>query len=115
MKLFTLISPVAGLGLFGALCMASATGLAFYTATAGVADASPLEIKVRYGDLDLSSAAGVERLKRRVIRAAKQVCGDYGSRELQLSASYQHCVIEASDRALKTVGVTSGDSQGISQ
>src|SRR5271170_7837390 len=100
MKTSTFIRPAAGLGVLGAVVMASAIGLAFLGATARVSVAAPADIRVRYGDLDLSSAAGVETLRRRVLGAAKQVCEEYDSADLQRAAVYQRCVKEAVDHAL---------------
>ncbi len=111
MKCFTLIRPAAGLGILGASCMASAIGLAFFGATANISIASPIAVRVRVGDLNLSSVSGVEALKRRVIFAAMQVCGDYDAPELRRSASYHRCVTEAADRALAQVGVVSNQLQ----
>jgi UrcA family protein len=51
---------------------------AFLTAMASRAIASPLEARteiVSFADLDLSSAAGRDRLERRVASAARRVCG----------------------------------------
>ena len=51
---------------------------AFLTAMAAPAVASPLELRteiVSIADLDLSSAAGRDRLERRVASAARRVCG----------------------------------------
>jgi UrcA family protein len=115
MKPSTLIRPVAGLGVVGAIFMASAMGLAFYTATAGVGDGSTPAIRVRYDDLNLTSASGVEVLRRRVVQAAKKVCGDYDAFDLPRFARYQRCVTEATDRALAKVSVASRDSQRSSQ
>jgi UrcA family protein len=115
MKPSTFIRPVAGLGVVGAIFMASAMGLAFYTATANVGDASSPAIRIRYDDLDLSSPSGIEVLRRRVVQAAKQVCGDYDALDLPRFARYQRCVTEATDRALAKVGIMANDSQRHSQ
>jgi UrcA family protein len=103
--------PSASVRLFGSTFIASAMALAFYTATASADDASQRTIRVRYDDVNLSSASGVNRLKHRIMSAAKQVCGNDDERELLRSSSYQRCVAEATERALATVGVAPDESQ----
>ena len=47
------------------------------------AEEAPLQVRVYYGDLDLSGRAGIETLDRRLLRAVKQVCpSDNGVREM---------------------------------
>jgi UrcA family protein len=46
--------------------------------------------KVAYGDLDLSSDSGIDRLERRLHRAARQVCG-VGSLDLGESQRITAC------------------------
>jgi UrcA family protein len=46
---------------------------------------------VHYGDLDLSTAKGIERFNRRAAKAAEQVCGDHFVRDLELSAARRAC------------------------
>lgn len=36
----------------------------------------PTPVKVRYGDLDLHSAAGIKAFDRRLLSAVREVCGD---------------------------------------
>jgi UrcA family protein len=60
-------------------------------------------VTVRYDDLNLSTPAGVDILKRRVSRAAEQVCGDqYGTDPLG-KLIWQGCVRRATDNALARV------------
>jgi UrcA family protein len=110
MNTSTFVRPTAGLRLIGATLIASAIALPFYAATASADDASQRTIRVRYDDLNLSSAFGVNVLKHRVMRAAKQACGNDDELELRLSGGYRRCVTEATERALATVNVATHDS-----
>jgi UrcA family protein len=83
-----------------------------FLATAGwvacdsMASADALEtrsVTVHYRDLDLSRPRAVETLKRRIHRAAEQVCGDFNLRELQISPEFIRCVDTATDKALAEV------------
>jgi UrcA family protein len=47
---------------------------------------------VRYADINLASTAGIEALRARVLRVAKSVCIDYGSRDLRTMIDGQSCV-----------------------
>ena len=62
-----------------------------------------LAVRVRYDDLNLSAPAGVDTLKRRVSKAAAQVCADqYGSDPLG-RILWRGCVRRATDNALAQV------------
>ncbi|MFC3713200.1 UrcA family protein [Sphingoaurantiacus capsulatus] len=70
---------------------AAVLSLAGVTATARAAPA-PTQ-SVSYADLDLSSAAGVDSLNRRVRAAAKAVCGDAPARRgLAETIKIERCV-----------------------
>jgi UrcA family protein len=105
MKASRLIGPATGVGCVGAIFMATTMVLALYGATAGVSRARPLTIRVRYDDLNLSSASGVDAFRNRVLHAAEQVCGD--SDKLERSVKYHGCVMEATNRGLAKVGLAS--------
>ena len=60
---------------------------------------------VRYDDLNLASAAGIERLESRINGAARQVCGardDY-RQSLMLQAETKKCIADAKARAMAQV------------
>ena len=60
-------------------------------------------VTVRYDDLDLSVPADVASLKRRVYRAAEQVCADqYGSDPIGRTL-WQSCVRRATRKTLAQV------------
>ena len=63
-------------------------------AQSAVNDGAPTA-KVRYDDLNLNTAAGVEALNRRVSEAANEMCGDYDRHELARSALGQACYAKA--------------------
>ncbi len=83
---------------------AAALTLAGLTTTAHAAPA-PTQ-SVSYADLDLSSAAGVDSLNRRVRAAAKAVCGDAPARRgLAETIKIERCVdgaVESQKRAATT-------------
>jgi len=62
-------------------------------------DSAP-SVRVRFDDLNLSSARGTSALYHRIQNAARQVCPDYGSRDLVLVAAADHCRSEAVARAV---------------
>jgi len=48
-------------------------------------------VAVSYGDLDLTSEAGIETLDRRLDRAVKRVCGSASITELQAQRQIKEC------------------------
>lgn len=61
-------------------------------------------VTVKYGDLDLSTAEGTERLLRRIKGGARQVCGDPdGTRDLARWLSVRRCYSQAVARAVEDV------------
>ncbi len=62
-------------------------------------------LRVSYGDLDLSTNAGTDRMLRRIRHAAQRVCGvRRGVRPMTEMAAEQSCMNEASDVAVGDVG-----------
>lgn len=49
------------------------------------------QMEVRYGDLDLTSAAGIRTLNARVAVAVRQVCAIDGARDLQALQAVEAC------------------------
>jgi UrcA family protein len=72
-------------------------------ATAGVTDDSPLKATVKYGDLDLSHAAGVSQLYGRIRRAAQTVCSPFEGRGAELTLRWTQCVDQAVNQAVENV------------
>jgi UrcA family protein len=61
-------------------------------------------VRVRYGELDLTKDAGVERLYTRLQHAALRVCGgDIDHRQLARARVQEACVQQALDRAVEDV------------
>jgi UrcA family protein len=60
-------------------------------------------VVVQYGDLDLSSQAGLSTLHKRLSSAAKRVC-PADSHSLADFARAQACEVESFNRAVQTVG-----------
>jgi UrcA family protein len=79
----------------GALAALAASALTF----PDMASASePTRVAVRYGDLDLTEARGVESLERRLVAAARRVCiGPEAARTLVFNA--HRCITEVVNAA----------------
>jgi UrcA family protein len=92
MKPFKLLLPAIALAM---------TGIA--NAGARVDGATP-SVVVRYGDLNLTSQAGVLRLHARLRSAAQGVCSPLDSRVLGLLEQYQSCVADALSQSVAAVG-----------
>jgi UrcA family protein len=77
------------------------------TAVAGKAESDLPTQAVRYGDLDLTSAAGTKVLYRRIQGAAEQVCGGpttaRGDFAATRNARIRACIAQATERAVTDV------------
>jgi UrcA family protein len=73
------------------------------TSFAGAPSADPPTMSVRYDDLDLATAAGVNTLYRRISAAAQQVCPDVYSRDLGVVAAGERCQANAIAQAVRQV------------
>jgi UrcA family protein len=60
-------------------------------------------IEVRYGDLDLAAASGVERLNARVRSAARRICDTSGLRGVEAKILRDACMSETLARADRDV------------
>lgn len=94
------VSTLLAAAVIGALGIATA-GAAAPDSAAPAADT--LSVTVRYGDLDLASAAGTRALYRRLVVAAKQVCPDSGSRELTILRFEETCRNQAIVNAARQI------------
>ena len=54
-----------------------------------------VSVEVQYGDLNLQSPEGRRKLDRRVASAVRQICDNYGSRDLAQFMEIRRCVNEA--------------------
>jgi UrcA family protein len=95
-KLTTIRRSLAVVGAFAALG-ATASSLA-----APLPEDAP-SVTVRYDDLNLSTSAGVNALYRRISTAARAVCPDEHSRELNVVAASERCQATAIAKAVRGV------------
>ena len=65
----------------------------------------PTAKMVQYGDLNLATTQGVERLYQRIVDAANEVCDAHGDRSLKNRARFQMCISESIRRAVVGAGV----------
>lgn len=99
---FVALLAASVIGVLGfATAGAATTNTAAAAVTAPAADA--LSVTVRYGDLDLASAAGARALYRRLVVAARQVCPDNGSRDLAILRFEETCRNQAIVNAARQI------------
>ena len=82
----------------------------FAALTCGIATASlasdssnPLQVKVKYGDLNVSSAAGAATLYTRIRLAAEAVCHPFNNRDFASQKLFAGCVYKAMSNAVNEV------------
>ncbi|MCU0759853.1 MAG: UrcA family protein [Steroidobacteraceae bacterium] len=92
----TVVVATAGL----VASVASATG----RPAAAAASVEVSRVVVSYGDLNLDSERGVQQLQRRLVGAAREVCGRPEPRDLRLAARARECADAAIARAVAEVG-----------
>lgn len=80
---------------------ATILGVAFLAAGAQASEAN--SVTVRYSDLNLNTAAGAKVLYQRINSAAKQVCGDVDSRQMQRAAVAKACMDQAIENSVRAV------------
>ena len=81
--------------------------------SASAADVSQTQsVEVRHGDLDLTSAAGVARLDRRIKAAAARACGSYDERDLRMAAEARACRSETIAQARPKVDLAIAQARG---
>lgn len=76
---------------FRATLLASMTGALIIAAPALAGPMASANAEVRYGDLDLTSDAGVTQLQRRIRAAAKKLCGTPDIRDIRASEAATAC------------------------
>ena len=94
-----MFKPAIRYALFASMGMTLAIAAVPASAAEGVQFASD----VRYGDLNLSSDAGVAQLQRRVASAARKVCGNADGRDIEASQAAAACRREAISSAAPKV------------
>lgn len=94
--------------MFAKTFSAALIGLAL-SATPALADnaVQRTEVRVAYGDLDLTTIEGQQRLDQRLHSAARQACGFNGtdSRNLSANARAQACYKQARGKARQAMAV----------
>ena len=92
-----------------ALPSLAAAYLGLWAPASHAADAAPGYVPtakmVQYGDLNLGTAEGIERLYQRIAGAANEVCDAHGDRSLKNIARHQMCVGESIRLAVVAAGV----------
>ena len=86
------------LALAGAFAAVSVAPMTFAAQT----DAVP-SITVRYSDLNLATASGVDALYHRISKAASNVCPNPDIRDLTAASLAKQCQVEAIARAVRDV------------
>ena len=77
-----------------------------FSAHAELAQGETPQAIVRYGDLDLSTESGAQRLYERISAAAETVCPAADARELKRAQLARACQAETIERAVSAVGNT---------
>lgn len=81
-----------------ALAAVALTGATLAISSPAAAQSEEISVFVPTGDLDLSTAAGAERLEVRLANAADEVCGE-ATRDLRLNAQVKACKARVTSRA----------------
>lgn len=66
-------------------------------------DSDPVKKTVTYADLNLASRQGIERLYRRIVSAAHDVCDDSGDRSMVAQILAARCTRDAINHAVTAV------------
>jgi UrcA family protein len=82
--------------------MCAVMGAAALVTTDALADETATSVTVHYAGLDLSKPAGTRVLYRRIVGAARMVCGEQG-RSLEEQLDWQRCYHRAIDDAVVRV------------
>lgn len=77
--------------LIGSVLLASFGAALVLAAPASAGTTEKVNREVRYGDLNLTTEAGVAQLQRRIKYAARQVCGHADGRDLEASQAVAAC------------------------
>jgi UrcA family protein len=92
-----------GICYFVTATMATAWLAVTSTAVHAADPSGPMSITVRYGDLNLANPYGIERLYRRIVGAAQQVCRNLDGISLEEKAEFSICTKESIARAVAAV------------
>ena len=87
-----------------AAAAAAATMLVSLVLAAEPSEFAVPKLAVEYGDLDITSAQGVQALHRRLAYAAERVCPRSNGLNLHDKAVARECRKQALDRAVRAIG-----------
>lgn len=99
--------PFVSIGSFRRLSLTLLAGAVIATIAALPAQAwtpATHSVVVRYGALDLRDPKGIDSLYQRISTAAREVCGEPGTRGLQAKAAIRACENTAVAQAIARVG-----------
>jgi UrcA family protein len=85
------------------LTLGSLTAALSFGAVNAATPDNPPSVVVKYGDLDLSTANGVNEVYRRIVRAARQVCPEMSFQDLSLQGKIAACRDQAVARAIRQI------------
>jgi UrcA family protein len=85
------------------LTLGSLTAALSFGAVNAATPDNPPSVVVKYGDLDLSTANGVNEVYRRIVRAARQVCPEMSFQDLSLQGKISACRDQAVARAIRQI------------
>lgn len=100
---------------------ALAAGLTANVASATTVDDEVRQTVVRYKDLDLARPEDARRLYGRILSAAREVCENFRSADLQRAQIYRRCMDEAITNAVAKVqsaqvtAIASADTQHVAK
>lgn len=80
--------------------------IAALAATSAIAQpAGPLSVKVRYGDINLATPAGIAEFDRRIAVAINRVCPRVNMGDFRAVAAQRTCKIETAERTRPAVAL----------
>jgi UrcA family protein len=89
---------------FALLLLGSLAGvMAAGVAGAATSDNDPPSVVVKYSDLSLATDSGVNRLYRRIMSAAREVCPDSPIRDFGMLRQVEACRNQAIARAVRQI------------
>jgi len=96
---------------YAALCSLALAGCLLAGAMSPARAAQPADVsddvpttRVSYGDLNLATEQGTQRLYERIVAAARQVCPEADPRDLSRFVRSRACRAQAIERAVNEVG-----------
>jgi UrcA family protein len=85
------------------LTVGSLTAALSFGAVNAATPENPPSVVVKFSDQDLNTAAGVNEVYRRIVRAARQVCPDMSFQDLSLQRRIAECREQAVSQAVRKI------------